>query len=71
MSVLSVAGFTNIGYHLHARDFDAERPDLRGRVALVTGSTGGIGRAALGDMGATVAESKSKGSITNSAVAAV
>lgn len=57
MSILSVSGFTNLGYRLHSRRFDDLETDMEGRVALVTGGTGGIGLATaaeLSRLGATV-----------------
>lgn len=46
MSRLSIAGFTNLGYHLHARDFEEIDADLSGKTIVITGGTGGLGRAA-------------------------
>ncbi|MFZ0014664.1 MAG: SDR family NAD(P)-dependent oxidoreductase [Acidimicrobiia bacterium] len=46
MSILSVAGFTNLGYHLHARDFEPIDTDLSDKTVVITGGTGGLGRAA-------------------------
>jgi dehydrogenase/reductase SDR family member 12 len=46
VSLLSVAGFTNIGYRLHARRFDPVDVDMTGKTVIVTGATGGLGRAA-------------------------
>lgn len=57
MSKLSIAGFTNLGYHLHARSFRPVETDMSGRTVVVTGATGGLGRAtasALAGMGARV-----------------
>jgi NAD(P)-dependent dehydrogenase (short-subunit alcohol dehydrogenase family) len=57
MSKLSIAGFTNLGYQLHARSFRPIETDLSGRTVVVTGATGGLGRAtasALAGMGARV-----------------
>jgi NAD(P)-dependent dehydrogenase (short-subunit alcohol dehydrogenase family) len=50
MSVLSVAGFTNVGYHLHARDFDPVEADLSDTTVVITGGTGGLGRAAAEEL---------------------
>jgi len=44
MSKLSIAGFTNLGYHLHSRAFRPIDADLSGQTAIVTGATGGLGR---------------------------
>jgi len=46
MSLLSVAGFTNLGYWLHARNFEPVAADLEGQTVVITGATGGLGRAA-------------------------
>jgi NAD(P)-dependent dehydrogenase (short-subunit alcohol dehydrogenase family) len=57
MNVLSIAGFTNLGYRLHARSFQRLDADLTGRTAVVTGATGGLGKeaaASLAGMGAKV-----------------
>lgn len=45
MSVLSIPGFTNVGYRFHARDFSPIDVDLSDRTVLVTGGTGGLGLA--------------------------
>lgn len=45
MSRLSIASFTNLGYKLHARDFEKISTDLSGKTILITGGTGGLGRA--------------------------
>ena len=57
MSKLSIAGFTNLGYHLHARSFRPIETDMSGRTVVVTGATGGLGKttaSALAGMGARV-----------------
>jgi NAD(P)-dependent dehydrogenase (short-subunit alcohol dehydrogenase family) len=46
MSMLSIAGFTNVGYRLHSRRFDPIDVDLSGRTVVITGATGGLGKAA-------------------------
>ena len=46
MNPLSIAGFTNLGYRLHARDFSPITEDLSGQTVVITGGTGGLGRAA-------------------------
>lgn len=46
MSLLSVAGFTNLGFRLHTRSFEEVDADLTGRTVVITGGTGGLGRAA-------------------------
>ena len=45
MSLLSIPTFTNVGYWLHARDHDPIEADLSGKTVLITGGTGGLGRA--------------------------
>ena len=45
MSLLSIAGFTNIGYRIHSRDHEPITTDMTGRAVIVTGGTGGLGRA--------------------------
>lgn len=55
MSILSVAGFTNLGYRLHARKFEPIDSDLDRQTVLITGATGGLGKAAarsIASMGA-------------------
>jgi NAD(P)-dependent dehydrogenase (short-subunit alcohol dehydrogenase family) len=44
MNKLSIAGFTNLGYLLHARDFKAVETDMSGKTVVVTGATGGLGK---------------------------
>ncbi|MGD2042707.1 MAG: SDR family NAD(P)-dependent oxidoreductase, partial [Acidimicrobiia bacterium] len=46
MNLLSIAGFTNIGFQAHARDFEPIDDDLSGKTVVITGGTGGLGRAA-------------------------
>lgn len=46
MNPLSIASFTNIGYRVHARDFEPIDSSLSGKTVVVTGGTGGLGRAA-------------------------
>lgn len=58
MSKLSIVGFTNLGYRIHARDFAPLDADMQGRTVAVTGATGGLGLATarrLSGMGARVA----------------
>lgn len=43
MNIFSAAGFTNLGYTLHARGFTPINTDLTGKTAVVTGATGGLG----------------------------
>ena len=54
---LSIAGFTNLGFAWHSKDFDQIDVDMSGKTVVITGATGGIGRAAaraLGRMGSKV-----------------
>ncbi|MGD2101923.1 MAG: SDR family NAD(P)-dependent oxidoreductase [Acidimicrobiia bacterium] len=46
MRVLSIAGFTNLGYRWHARDHRPITTDMSGQTVLITGATGGLGKAA-------------------------
>jgi len=45
MSLLSIAGFTNIGYRIHSRHHEPVTTDMTSRTVIVTGGTGGLGRA--------------------------
>jgi dehydrogenase/reductase SDR family member 12 len=57
VSLLSVPGFTNLGYKLHSRDYEDDLGDMTGKTVLVTGATGGLGLAAatgLSELGAEV-----------------
>lgn len=45
MSLLSIPGFTNVGYWLHSLKHQPIEADLRGRTVVITGGTGGLGRA--------------------------
>jgi NAD(P)-dependent dehydrogenase (short-subunit alcohol dehydrogenase family) len=44
MNRLAIAGFTNLGYLIHARDFESDHADMSGKTVLVTGATGGLGK---------------------------
>ena len=46
MNPLSIAGFTNLGYHLHARSHEEIEVELTGQTVVITGGTGGLGRSA-------------------------
>lgn len=50
MSLFSIPTFTNIGYKLHARDFKPIVADLAGKTVVITGATGGLGRAAAAEL---------------------
>lgn len=52
MSLLSIPTFTNIGYRWHAREFEPVEADLSGQTVVITGGTGGLGRAAAADIAA-------------------
>ncbi len=57
MGKLSIAGFTNLGYRLHSKDFNPIDSDMTDQTVVITGGTGGIGRAAaeaLSRLGAKV-----------------
>ncbi len=57
MGKLSIAGFTNLGYLLHSAKFEPIDVDMNGQTVVITGGTGGIGRAAahaLSQLGARV-----------------
>ncbi|MFP4073004.1 MAG: SDR family NAD(P)-dependent oxidoreductase [Actinomycetota bacterium] len=45
MSLLSIPGFTNVGYLLHSLKHEPMEADLQGRTVVITGGTGGLGRA--------------------------
>lgn len=47
MNLLSIAGFTNVGYRIHARGHEAIDVDLTSQTVVITGGTGGLGRAAV------------------------
>jgi NAD(P)-dependent dehydrogenase (short-subunit alcohol dehydrogenase family) len=57
MSLLTIPTFTNLGYRLHSRQFRPITTDMRGKVVVITGGTGGLGSAAaraLAGLGARV-----------------
>lgn len=43
MNLLSIAGFTNLGYRLQARDWAEVTTDMSGKTVVITGATGGLG----------------------------
>lgn len=45
MSLLSIPTFTNVGYWFHSRDHEPTEVDMSGRTVVITGGTGGLGRA--------------------------
>jgi dehydrogenase/reductase SDR family protein 12 len=50
MNKLSIAGFTNLGYRLHARNHEPLNRDMSGSTVVITGSTGGLGLSAATDL---------------------
>ena len=45
MSLLTIPSFTNVGYWLHSRDHRQVDADMSGKTVVITGGTGGLGRA--------------------------
>jgi dehydrogenase/reductase SDR family protein 12 len=45
MSIFSIPSFTNVGYWLHSQDHEPITGDLSGKTVVITGGTGGLGRA--------------------------
>ncbi|HUG32708.1 MAG TPA: SDR family NAD(P)-dependent oxidoreductase [Acidimicrobiia bacterium] len=45
MSLLTIPSFTNVGYWLHSRDHHQVDADMSGQTVVITGGTGGLGRA--------------------------
>ena len=45
-----VGSFTNVGYRVRSREWEASQPDMRGSTAVITGATSGIGLAAAKQM---------------------
>lgn len=45
MSLLTIPSFTNVGYWLHSRDHRKVDADMSGKTVVITGGTGGLGRA--------------------------
>lgn len=57
MSIISVPSFTNLGYWIHSRSHEPVEADMSGRTVVITGGTGGLGKAAasaIADLGARV-----------------
>ena len=57
MNILSLGGFTNLGYRLRARDFEPIDADMSGKTVVITGATAGLGLAAasrLAGLGARI-----------------
>lgn len=50
MSILSIPTFTNVGYWLHSRKHEPITIDMRGKTVIITGGTGGLGKAAAGSL---------------------
>lgn len=73
MNLFSIPSFTNVGFSLHARRFQPIEADLSGKTILITGATGGLGKAAaraLAGLGAKIAivgrsESKLEDAVTS------
>jgi len=57
MSILAIPTFTNVGYWLHSREHEPITIDMTGKTVVITGGTGGLGKAAarpLAGLGARV-----------------
>ncbi len=56
MSKLRIASFTNLGFLLHARDFDPIAADMTGKTVVVTGANAGLGLETSRQLGALGAQ---------------
>ena len=52
MNLLSIAGFTNLGFRLHSKDFRPIDADLSGQTMVITGATGGLGLSSARELAA-------------------
>jgi dehydrogenase/reductase SDR family member 12 len=71
MSFLTVPSFTNIGYWVHSKGHRPVDTDMTGRTVLITGATGGLGRAGAGALAALGARTLIVGRSSDKLAAAV